>query len=428
MASGLKANQFIRCLDVSVPPNDPNLAELSQSILQSCIRNTELAAASVKDGKPARAAQDAIWRPIKKSALVRQVKAADEARAQKEREQVVHSIEGVARDYVYRLKPDAVAQAAEETSKGLESWYTATQAARARPTAMWEHTQMPREEFHPLIERAKALTERIAEDVTTTADPEELERLLELNDMLMTHIQHGKGFMPPPRILLPSQIAFASPAAPPVVTQAAAGLNPRGRRHMRSQSLEISSPNFSIGDSDAESDAEELDATTLAPSSNQRKGSANDTGKASKGKSEHEDIPEEHEHDEVDGEPAKVPDAAEAAAEQLVDHELAQGLASPVERVSRAWVSEEAEIFRKGTRLGVAQDSDSDSDGDADGDTVSVRSGASGHSRSSRSKEDLTGEQLRQEIMETDVPRSPPRQVVELSDEEVDGERNERGE
>jgi len=37
---------------------------------------------------------------------------------------------------------------------------------------------------------------------------------------------------------------------------------------------------------------------------------------------------------------------------------------SPVERASRAWVEEEGEIFRKGTKLGVADDGDEEESGE----------------------------------------------------------------
>lgn len=434
VASGLKSNKMIRCLDVSIPPNDPNLAELSQSILQSCIRNTELAAdAATKGNQKETRATEAIWGPIKKSALVRQVKAADAARAQKDREQVVHSVEGVAREYVYRLQPEHLVNAAEETARGLDAWFSAGSRSRSQPRQAWEGTQMPKEDFRPLVERAKALTERIAEtlaaDVTAVGPASEepptngndaaskeitmpertveaeaqssqpstpvkadaskaesstdtgsarLERLLSLNDTLTAQVSRARGFMPPPRILLPSQIAFASPA-PPVMTPAqGGGLTPR-RNHARRASLEISSPNFSIGESDAESDAEELDASRIMPALDKRK-------PASKS-SEVADIPE-----------VSTP-PNDDFAERLVDAELEQGLSSPVEE-SRRWVEEEGEVFRKGTRLGVVDNDE-------------------GRGRS--------GEELRKEIMETEVPRSPPRSVVDLSDGEGEEEVGEGG-
>lgn len=40
-------NETIRCLDVNVPPNDPEFARLSREILKCCVRNTERAAGEV---------------------------------------------------------------------------------------------------------------------------------------------------------------------------------------------------------------------------------------------------------------------------------------------------------------------------------------------------------------------------------------------
>ena len=95
---------------------------------------------------------------------------------------------------------------------------------------------------------------------------------------------------------------------------------------MRIPSLEISSPNFSIGDSDNDSDAEELDVGSFP--SNQA--------------------------------PVGLPGVG-------VDEDLlspggsGEDGTSPVERASRAWVEEEGEIFRKGTKLGVVDDDEEES-------------------------------------------------------------------
>lgn len=434
LASGLKSNKVVRCLDVSIPPNDPNLAELSQSILQSCIRNTELAATTATDsakGKPARAAKEAIWGPIKKSALVRSVKEADEARAQRERETVANSVEGQAREYVFRLKPEQLLPAADDTVRGLEAWYAAGANARRGPHAVWEGTQMPKDDFRPLVERARALSDRIAtalgaagEEGAAAADPAHLERLLGLNDKLTALAGNARGFMPPPRILLPSQIAFSAPA-PPVITAPQSGhLSTPRRRHQHSTSLEISSPNFSIGDSDAESDAEELDAATLAPSLTRGiLAQSMDKMRADRRAAAKRPPPALSVVTNGDGK-APAPPAEEAVeavkspdpedvknAERLVEAELAQGLlSSPVDHASRRWVEEEAEIFRRGTRLGVV---DSDSE-DEERTKRTALPGLQGDTSG------LSGEELRKEIMNTDVPRSPPRRVAELNADDSD--------
>ncbi|KAL1407472.1 hypothetical protein Q8F55_006905 [Vanrija albida] len=423
VSSGLKSNRIIRCLDISIPPNDGDLAELSQIILQSCIRNTELAAAASKEVKHTRVAQEAIWGPIKKSTLVRQVKEADAARAQKEREQVVKSVEGVAREYVYRLKPESLVPATNDTIRGLEQWYEAGRAARTSPMSVWENNRMPREDFRSLVERGRALTERLAETVEQTSDSEKLEKLLGLNDKLTGLVASAKGFTPPPRILLPSQIAFAAPAAP-VVTSTPTHLTPRRRHQRNSNSLEISSPNFSIGDSDAESDAEELDAQSIVPavvspaSTPTKPKPAKKDGAAKPPPLKPTNVSNNSapaaERENGIGSSNSSSDDLTPAADQLVDAELNQGRdpASPVERASRKWVEEEGEIFRKGTRLGVVDgESESESDEESAGKAQSH-------------KPAKTGEELRQEILEAEVPRSPPRQVVDMT-AEVEGDGDE---
>lgn len=70
LAAAIKHNQTLRCLDLSIPPNNADFARLSQDILQSCVRNTELA-----QGKSAaRGSKSGIATPIFKSELARELK------------------------------------------------------------------------------------------------------------------------------------------------------------------------------------------------------------------------------------------------------------------------------------------------------------------------------------------------------------------
>jgi len=333
LSVGLKSNNLIRCLDLSIPPNSPDLAELSQSILQSCIRNTELAADIAKPGP----SQDAVWQPIKKSVLVKDVKAADRARQDKAREEIANSSEGQAREFVYTLKPDRLAPQAEEVVGILERWFDAGKAYSSKEFNAWGPGQLPRVEYEAAYERAKVLRERIVDRIQEDVGPEEMKLLLGINDTLATTLEKGGKFQPPPRLLLPSQIntslppTFISPPEEPHQLQSQQQQQqqqsqnralPRSvRRHMRIPSLEISSPNFSIGDSDNDSDAEELDVGAF-PSDQPAVG-----------------LPGVG----VDEDLLNVGGSAEVGT-------------SPVERASRAWVEEEGEIFRKGTKLGVVDD------------------------------------------------------------------------
>ena len=66
LAVSVKLNSTIRCLDINIPPNDPDFSRLSQDILETCVRNTEFAQAEA-DGKGRKVT---IAQPIMKSALV----------------------------------------------------------------------------------------------------------------------------------------------------------------------------------------------------------------------------------------------------------------------------------------------------------------------------------------------------------------------
>lgn len=67
LAVSVKMNTSLRCLDINIPPNDPDFAHLSQEILQSCVRNTEIA----QEVANQRGAQTTIAQPMLKSTVVK---------------------------------------------------------------------------------------------------------------------------------------------------------------------------------------------------------------------------------------------------------------------------------------------------------------------------------------------------------------------
>ena len=88
LSVGLKMNEAIRCLDVNVPPNDPEYARLSREILKCCVRNTERAAgvggmdpmggSSLGLGFVFGGSRGGVWNLIESSELAKVVKEASE--------------------------------------------------------------------------------------------------------------------------------------------------------------------------------------------------------------------------------------------------------------------------------------------------------------------------------------------------------------
>ncbi|RXK36032.1 hypothetical protein M231_06680 [Tremella mesenterica] len=432
LSVGLKNNHLIRCLDLSIPPNQPDLAELSQGILQSCIRNTESAAGTKESSK------EAVWAPIKRSVLVRHVRESEEMRLEKEREQQALSPQGQAREYVYTLQPPRIPIIAQETTKDLEKWYEAGRIAKTRGNfEPWEPGQLPKTDFVILYERAKALKERLIELIQSETGEERLQELLNLHDILGQNIDNGVGFVAPPRLLLPSQIVPTDQTfgrTPSSSTTQGQGMGvreggQRGKRHTRIPSIEISSPNFSIGDSDGDSDAEELDVSLMStvesisprgekvsfmeeisPSPTPKKDkldkmltpprtsgirkeildqNVGETSRKALGKEQYVVMDEKNKleaHLGIKGGDVRLGRRDEQIQDTLGVMKLDENPSSPVEKVSKQWVEEEGEIFRKGTKLGVIDDDEYE--------------------------EEMSGEQLKKEILDTAVPRSPTRRVI----------------
>lgn len=72
LSVALRLNRSIRCLDLHIPPNEPDCARLSQDIFNSCVRNTQAA----QERARVKGAQHTIPSPIYKSILARQAQRA----------------------------------------------------------------------------------------------------------------------------------------------------------------------------------------------------------------------------------------------------------------------------------------------------------------------------------------------------------------
>lgn len=91
MAVSVKMNKSLRCLDLNIPANAPDFARLSQDILNSCIRNTELAQKRAQQ----KGVKAPIAAPIYKSSLARAAKEKEESsRLQAANRQLEHMTHG----------------------------------------------------------------------------------------------------------------------------------------------------------------------------------------------------------------------------------------------------------------------------------------------------------------------------------------------
>lgn len=328
----MKANTTLRCVDVSVPSiSDDGQVEQARQLLQTCITNTERALQGRGDSL-SQAAKDAIWAPLRKSVVLKQAREAEEAKTLEQIRRAADTPAGVARNAVFTMKPDVVLVTAEDSAEKL---------LNAR--VLLESSLQPSEKENIIVEveKTKALLDRIADMIQDTQDPERLERLLALNDLLIplvADVQTALAAVPQRRRPLSTdlQAVFGDRLGDNLRPSINTTLN---RRHMRAPSLEITSPNFSIGGSDDDdSDAEEFTPKSSAY-------------------------------------PARLARAAPPALKLQTTDSVKEAsgvgegwpsrdeVASPLERVNKEWIAEEGEVFRKGQKLGVADDDDDQEEG-----------------------------------------------------------------
>ncbi|KAJ9105952.1 hypothetical protein QFC19_003286 [Naganishia cerealis] len=363
LAGSLRSNTSIRCLDLAIPPNDADMSEISQSILQSCIRNTE-AALSAKGAKLSNGTQDAVWAPIKNSSLVRRAKEAEQDRIISETAKTVDTPAAIARTETFTLKPSGVIRVATESVQYAEQL---VEQQERSDTFGLDSTEKQR--CLAALERSRALLERLADLIQETEEPSRLEQLLTLNDQLTTVIPKVEQILASAdkRALVTITKPFAKPTPSEVPDpRSLSRLNtaPVRRRHMRVPSLDAHGPNFSITNSDDDdSDAEELASAapvSLNLNQNSTTGAAAPTlgNLGAFGLSLHTD------NGRNKGAHSSNVDAPNAS------WALADSCASPLEKVNKEWMAEEGEIFRKGQKLGVAEEDSKLGDKDDPGSSL----------------------------------------------------------
>jgi protein phosphatase 1 regulatory subunit 37 len=345
LSVGIRANATIRCLDLTMDHSDPTQAELAQSLMQCCIRNTE-AAIEAREGKISQGVRDAMWAPIRESALVRQAKEHEEQRNFEAVRKTVDTPAGLARSEVYTLNPGAVLKAIDEVAQYLQGFNIKHKETPVDPTEQQRAVGA--------VEQAKALLERVGDLIQETDDPTRMERLLAANDVVTPLVIDSEVILAGSQKRKVIQLQN-KPATLGVSTSSPARTTAMPpRRHMRMPSHELSSPNFSLTNSDDDdSDAEELAEPNVVQ---QTKSAPNAAIVGSLPFVKKKPIPLNGL--QLGSLNANARQGVEVGpGEQAADvDQAAEPLPSPLERVNKDWLEEEGEIFRKGFKLGVADE------------------------------------------------------------------------
>lgn len=364
LAVGMRANNVVRCLDVTLDYEDSIQAEIGQALMQCCIRNTE-AAVIAREGQVSSAVLDAMWAPIRKSTLVRLAKQFEERQSMEAVRKTVETPAAIARNDVYTLEPDQVVAASKEVLDYLAKF----KAACGRSDA--QIGQIERQRAVGALEQAKALLERVGEFIQETEEPVRIEQLLAINDGLAPLVNEVEKILAHRKLLQNSVSNQGSGHSPARISSTPT------RRHMKVPSYELDSPNFFITNSDDDdSDAEELSPSgsskSIGAKSNMASASPsklptlhkkpiqlNGLGlgalDANKSNSPNEKISSapplistvEESVDDADSHDKTRADLEDAMASTLISPSL-----------DKCWLEEEAEIFRKGVKLGVADEID----------------------------------------------------------------------
>jgi protein phosphatase 1 regulatory subunit 37 len=289
------------------------------------------------------------------SQLARDAKEADEARAVASASSAANTPAGIARSAVFELSnADVLAQ----TEDAILSLAESCEIQRELGVVM--------EEMPALVEKGKALRERLGAIVGTTENEDRLQVLLGLVDRLSTQLEEADKAAPRPAatrrltgetptiITTPTRSRSSSAASQLSRLQTSDGFH---LSRPDASTDGVTSPSFSLGDSDSDDSDNDDDASSRAES-DLTSPSFRTTA-----------LP-----------PAATPsadDVSEAADESALgspSSEDGQPVEdNPIDQKSTNWIEEEGEVFRKGVAL-MAADVDEE-----DG-------------------EEVTGEQLKKEV------------------------------
>lgn len=360
LAAAIKLNHTLRCLDLSIPTNDADFARLSQDILQSCVRNTELA--QVKSA--ARGARGEVATPIYKSELAKDLK-----------EFETNSSRAFDSNFADTLRPmvDSIRHCIQVFTTALprdEDHLRKGEPVQGRFTV------------HGICHQATAAQQHLLEQMRTMSAGRERDALGAITAHMAVLLQRAAHVYDFDAVEGPDRTLHLLTADLPSSTL----LSPHSPiRSPASPSQPISSPSFSITDSDG-SDCE---------SSVDEEQDYLSQGQIPSGLTVFDSPPERSGSTQSNSRPPKSLDVHEMDQKQQSSLSAPR---SPVESHSRNLTLEEGEVFRRGSSK-IGEDDDTT--------LLDVLDRQS----------DIAGEELKQEILETEVER-PRRSSISLSDPE----------
>ncbi|KZT70603.1 RNI-like protein [Daedalea quercina L-15889] len=347
LSSGLKANHTMRCLDLNIPPADEEMARMCRDILNTCVRNTEeaerAANPSSPEGASGRGQGRGVWNMIEESELAKTFRQDDQKKVAP-----LSDTSSVA-----SAPPTDVPSAVQQTASGIIAQARECKNQLEGVLARSPSSSAPSTPVQDVVTEMAASVREVQKSlmgvIEAATEPERLQELLTLNDDLTVLL----GRCTPQKRSLPLH---------------GLGLHVENGKANGTVGEEAQGNGHAVHGQPDESDDEPV------------------TPRVDKGKGRAE--PEPVEPEKVLTPPVfHLGDSDEEDA-HLGDELLVtepDGMISPTTDMSRSWVEEEGEVFRKGTVLLGPEEMEGDYD----------------------------SEELRRELLDAMVERPPPRAVLD---------------
>ncbi|KAJ7025845.1 RNI-like protein [Mycena alexandri] len=323
LSKGIAANFVMRCLDLNIPPGDEEFARMCRDILNATGVNGS-AGGGLSSLGSGRGQGRGVWGMIEESELAKSIRLDEEKKNDA--------------DVVVRARACAAV---------LESMLAPAPVAPAAPAPGSAHPPSPAD----ALKQAKALTRELGTVIQATEDPSRMEELLDVNDVLT------------------GLVAQVPPPGRPTLTLQGLGLK-------WTPGAMVASPALENGDAGAGN----------AAGANGHAGTGEDeqptTPRVDKGKARA--VPEPEEPEKVLS-PTLLMDDDDDERMRFSPVEGEDGEDDGETCVSRSWVEEEGEVFRKGTVLLGPEEMEGE----------------------------YAGEDLRIELLEAMVERPPPRPLTD---------------